>query len=128
MATVGLAPRGKIAALTADDAGEALAQLCLLVAAEPASRNNRLYELGGSENFSFADYIAGLRRRYSQRPALALPAPGWLARLASHLCDLVHFSPFSFGHWELLCSDNVPHPNRLPQLLGRAPQQVIERA
>jgi NADH dehydrogenase len=34
----------------------------------------------------------------------------------------VHFSPFSFGHWELLQHDNLPQPNRLTELLGRAPR------
>lgn len=38
--------RGKIAALTAEDAGEALAQLCLTVPAPSQSRSSRLFELG----------------------------------------------------------------------------------
>ena len=35
-----------------------------------------------------------------------------------------HFSPFSFGHWELLHYDNIPRTNRLPELLGRAPRTI----
>ncbi len=120
--------KGKIAALTAADAGQALAELCLNVPVEPQSRSSRLFELGGAHSYSFADYIIGLRRRYATRPALKITVPGWLARLAAHLCDQVHFSPFSFGHWELLCSDNVPTVNRLPELLGRAPEPVIDSA
>jgi len=85
-----------------------------------------LFELGGEHSYCFADYIIGLRRRYAARPSLRITVPGWLARLAAHLFDLVHFSPFSFGHWELLCNNNVPAVNRLPELLGRDPEPVIE--
>ena len=55
------------------------------------------------------------------RPAIRVAVPAWIARIVSHLCDLAHFSPFSFGHLELLRRDNVPAPNLLPLLLGRAP-------
>jgi hypothetical protein len=44
--------------------------------------------------------------------------------IGAHLCDLFHFSPFSYGHWILLQRDNVPSPNHLPELLGRAPTEV----
>jgi len=117
---------GKIAALTATDAGRALAALCLNVTVDPQLRSSRLFELGGEHSYCFADYIIGLRRRYAARPSLRITVPGWLARLAAHLFDLVHFSPFSFGHWELLCNNNVPAVNRLPELLGRDPEPVIE--
>jgi NADH dehydrogenase len=56
-----------------------------------------------------------------------VPVPGLLARLVSHICDLAHFSPFSFGHLELLRRDNVPCPNALPRLLGREPLAVVPR-
>ncbi|MFK7913145.1 MAG: NAD-dependent epimerase/dehydratase family protein [Pseudomonadales bacterium] len=117
--------RGKIAALTADDAGLALARLSLASAVALNLEQSRLFELGGSESYSFGDYVRGLRRRFSDRPARCIRVPGWLARLGAHCCDLVHFSPFSFGHWELLCADNVPQPNRLPELLGRLPDPVV---
>ena len=51
-----------------------------------------------------------------------MPAP--LARLASHVCDLLHFSPFSFGHLELMRRDNLPRTNLLSALIGRAPAPV----
>ena len=86
---------------------------------------SRVFELGGTEAHRFKDYIRGLRALQSSGRALAIPVPGILARLGAHLCDLLHFSPFSFGHWELLRKDNVPRVNRLPELLGRAPRRVI---
>lgn len=117
--------RGQIAALTADDAGDALAQLCLN---QQWHRDGcDAFELGGETSYTFEGYIRGLRARDGNGRALCIPVPGILARLGSHLCDLFHFTPFSFGHWELLCSDNVPAPNRLRDVLGRAPQDVLER-
>jgi hypothetical protein len=47
-----------------------------------------------------------------------------MARALSHLCDLMNFSPFSLGHFELLQHDNVPGENLLPALLGRSPRTV----
>jgi NADH dehydrogenase len=116
---------GRIAALTAEDAGEALANLCLGSSKSLGTDRSRVYELGGEHPVPFEDYIRGLRRRYSNKPALALKVPGLLARAGAHICDVLHFSPFSFGHWELLCHDNVPKPNRLRALLGREPHKVL---
>lgn len=121
--------RGGIAALTADDAGEALANLCLKDEFQRDVARDGLdeFELGGEQTFTFEGYIRGLRQR--EKPdssrAVRVRVPGWLARLGSHVCDLFHFTPFSFGHWELLCTDNVPRPNRLREVLGRAPQAVL---
>ncbi len=118
--------RGQIAALTASDLGEALAKLCTAESLDFAAKASRIYEFGGVTTYSFERYIRGLRRRYNDRRALAIPVPALLARLGAHICDLLHFTPFSFGHWELLRKNNVPDPNRLPEVLGRDPQTVIE--
>lgn len=116
--------QGEIAALTADDAGRALTTLCLSeVSLDGVS--DRTFELGGEQNHTFEAYIRGLRRRYAVQRAFAIRVPGLLARIFAHVCDVLHFSPFSFGHWELLCHNNVPEPNRLPELLGTSPEQVI---
>jgi len=120
--------RGKIAALDVGELGEALTALCTTDAETLGLDQSREFELGGEEHFLFRDYIFALRRTYTERPALCVPIPGLLARLGAHFCDLVHFSPFSFGHWELLRRDNVPADNRLPELLGRTPVSVVSRA
>ena len=117
--------RGKIAALTVQDAGEALARLCVSDSAALDLERSRIFELGGPLPVGFEDYIRGLRRRHSSSRALAVPVPSLLARVGAHICDLLHFSPFSFGHWELLCRDNVPDENRLPELLRREPTHVV---
>lgn len=114
---------GQIAPLDVRDLGEALARLAhlpeLAVAGQPLE-----FELGGSEAMPLADYLAAMRRLHSDRPARVVRIPGWLARLASHACDLLHATPFSFGHWELLRRDNRPSLNALPGLLGRTPRAV----
>ena len=118
---------GRIAALDAHDLGEALARLCLDGAVSLDLGRSRIFELAGPTALIFRDYIAGLRRNYTDAPSLPVPVPGFVARLFAHLCDVLHVTPFSFGHWELLRRDNVADPNRLPELLGRQPVDVAPR-
>ena len=115
--------KGLIAALDVRDLGEALANLAHRERLDHAGQPSE-FELGGGQAMSLRDYLAALRALHSRRPALRVDVPGWLARLASHACDLLHVTPFSFGHWELLRRDNLPMHNHLPQLLGRAPRPV----
>ncbi|MFK7958131.1 MAG: NAD(P)H-binding protein [Lysobacterales bacterium] len=117
--------QGKIAALMVTDLGQALARLCTATSQELALQDNRYFDLGGPETFTFVSYLKGLRRRAGKGPNLAIPIPGLAARLGAHLCDLFRLTPFSFGHWELLRKDNAPTINRLPELLQRAPTPVI---
>jgi NADH dehydrogenase len=108
--------RGRIAALDARDFGEAVAILC--------ERNDeREVELGGSARRTIGEYLAALRPA-ELRGVILVCVPAWLARIASHVCDLLHFSPFSYGHLELMRRDNAPRHNLLPALLGRAPRPV----
>lgn len=55
---------------------------------------------------------------------LQMGLPNWISRVGSHLCDLLRFSPFSYGHWILVQRDNIPMPNALPALLDREPKPV----
>lgn len=111
--------KGRIAAMDVRDLGTAIAALC--------EARLRHAERGGIHAVTMAGYLAALRRRTSKRPALLIRLPAWLARGASHLCDLLHFSPFSYGHLELMRADNVPRPNLLPSLLGRPLTLVVDR-
>jgi len=115
---------GRIAALHVRDLAEAIAILCE-AGAEACGRE---VELGGAESWTMAEYLAVLRSEGSTRPARCIRVPPWLARIASHLCDAAHFSPFSFGHLELMRRDNAPLENALPALLGRAPTPIAARA
>ena len=111
---------GRMAPLEVRDLGEAIAVLC-----EMRARSDwREAELGASALRTMAQYLASLRALHDERPALRIGIPRFIARITAHLCDLLHFSPFSFGHLELLRRDNAPRPNLLPLLLGRAPIQV----
>jgi NADH dehydrogenase len=111
--------RGRMAPLDVRDLGEALAVLC-----ERGGEGRREVELGGSAKRTMAEYLGALRAVHRDDPALRLPVPAILARLGSHLCDLLHFSPFSYGHLELMRRDNLPRVNMLATLISRAPTPV----
>ncbi len=119
--------KGRIAALDVGDLGAALARLALDDAATLRLDQSRVFELGGTESWEFRDYVYALRGTYTETRSLCIPLPGLLARLGAHICDLLHVTPFSFGHWELLQRDNMPKDNRLPELLGRQPVSVVSR-
>ncbi len=112
--------RGRVAPLDVDDLGVALSVLC-----EMDDLPSREIELGGAAQMKISEYLARLRAQQcgaNARPALTIAIPHWLARIGSHVCDLLHVTPFSFGHLQLMQHDNVPRVNHLPQLL-----QVTER-
>ena len=112
--------RGRIAALDVRDLGDAVAVL-----SEARGKVEwREVELGGSARRTLVEHLGALRAMHDNRPALRLPVPRVLARIASHLCDLLHFSPFSYGPLVLMRRDNLPHMNLLPALIGRAPAPV----
>jgi uncharacterized protein YbjT (DUF2867 family) len=113
--------RGRMAVLDVAELGEAIAVLC----EKPAAAEWREVELGGTAAPTMAEYLGALRAGHASRPALRISVPAWLARIVSHLCDVARFSPFSYGHLELLRRDNVPRPNLLPRLLGREPRELV---
>ena len=106
---------GRIAVMDVRDLGVAIAVLCGLPGHEC-----REAELGGNECPTMAGYLAALRRKSGRPRALLIRLPAWMARFASHGCDALHFSPFSFGHLELMRRDNLPTHNLLPALLRDA--------
>jgi len=111
---------GKIAVIDVRDAAAAIAVLC-----EQEGRPRwREVELGGADAWTMTEYLAATRAAALLAPAQHVCVPAWCARLSSHVCDLLHVTPFSFGHLELLRRDNVPNPNRLPELLARAPTSI----
>jgi NADH dehydrogenase len=111
--------RGRLAPLDVRDLGEALAVLC-----ERGGEGRREVELAGSARRTMAEHLAALRALHHERPALRLPIPALLARLGSHLCDLLHASPLCPGALELMRRDNLPRVNLLASLIGRAPAPV----
>jgi uncharacterized protein YbjT (DUF2867 family) len=112
---------GKIAAVQASDLAQAYLRLVLM----PSLAAHRQANLGGERLFGYSEYLQLLRGvEAGRKPALQIFMPNWTMRLGAHFCDLFRFSPFSYGHWILLQRDNIPLPNALPDLLGRAPQAV----
>jgi uncharacterized protein YbjT (DUF2867 family) len=98
---------GKIAPLSVQKLGMALAELCL--DANKTAVHCPIYELGGPQSLGIDQYLAQLRLTLGHtRPARVIKVPGLLVRIGAHVCDLLHFSPLSFGHYELLQHDNHP--------------------
>ena len=115
---------GRIAVLDVRDLGDAIARLVLDRMPSPHEKMIREHDLGGLQMRTLAEHLAAMRGMHTQHRALHLRIPDTLARIAAHVCDLFHVTPFSYGHWELLQRDNCPRHNRLPALLGRAPRDV----
>ena len=112
---------GRLAPLHVDDLGEAIAALCACPReALPAS-----VELGGEARYSIAQYLLALR--HTPRDALTLAVPAWLVRICAHALDVLHLTPLSWGHVELMRRDNEPCEGdalALRRWLERAPINV----
>ncbi len=111
---------GKIAALRVEDLASAVVWLC----EPPVSLASRIVELGGAEQRTIGQLLAALRAVHKPEAAIQVRIPLWLSLAGALLCDVLHFSPYSFGHLELMRRDNVPAENLLPTLLGRPAMQV----
>lgn len=118
---------GRIAPLDVRDLGDVLARLCLALQSNCVVDSERIVEVGGPDVRSFAAHLAALRNAAHRRRVPLVGVPHGFARMTAHVCDALHATPFSFGHYELMQFDNLPRHNRLPLLLGRAPRRVIAR-
>jgi NADH dehydrogenase len=106
---------GRIAVLDVRDAADAIAVLVR----RPPPRRAYAVELGGRSNFTIAEYLAMLRQLSGKRAPVRYMLSPALARALAHACDVLHASPFSFGHLELLRRDSVPVRNALRSLIER---------
>ncbi len=110
-----------LAPLDVGDLGEAIAALCACPRdALPAS-----VELGGEARYTLGEYLKTLRTQ--PNAALTLQVPSWLVRVAAHMLDVLHLTPLSWGHVELMRKDNAPRARdtfALRHWLGRAPTHV----
>lgn len=110
--------KGVFAPINANDLGEAIARIALMQTPE-RTPSNRIYELGGNQQVHVLDYLKLLRPNRLGAPALVIKIPAIVARTFSHLFDLIQFSPYSFGHYEMLKNNNLPVQNHLQTILGR---------
>jgi uncharacterized protein YbjT (DUF2867 family) len=104
-------PEHAVAPLHVNDLGDAIARLS-------ANKVTGIVELGGP-HCTMREYFAALRGSGRFAP-WSVRIPGPLVRATAHLLDLVHLTPLSFGHVELMRRANVPSDNALPHLLARA--------
>ena len=91
--------KGRIAPLHVNKLAESIV---LLV---NSNNSQEIHEYGGEHTFTFKSYLNHLAKK---KPILHLSLPGILVRMVSHLFDLLHITPLSFGHYELMLSDNLP--------------------
>ena len=108
--------QGQLCPVNVNDVAEAICNVALSTHS-PQGNVERIYELGGNQRMDLFEYLAKLT---PNPPTMKVRIPSWVARVSSHLFDLLHLTPFSFGHYELLKFDNCPASNDLPRLLGRA--------
>jgi len=111
---------GLLAPINARDLGEAIAKIALTMD-QLRDANDRIFEVGGNRVLTMFDYLEVLK---SGPPKIKIRVPALVARLASHLFDLLHVTPLSFGHYELLKFDNLPGANRIHELLTRPPLDI----
>ncbi len=112
---------GRLAPLHVDDLGEAIASLC----ACPREALPTSVELGGEARYGIAQYLRALRK--TRRDALTVAVPAWLVRICAHAFDVLHLTPLSWGHVELMRRDNEPCAGdalALRRWIGRAPISV----
>lgn len=115
---------GRLAPLHVRDLGEAIAALCSC----PRESLPVSVELGGEQRYSMAQYLTTLR--VSPRAAVRVRVPAWVVRTCAHLLDVVHLTPLSWGHVELMRRDNMPRPDDATALrhwIGRAPATMAVR-
>lgn len=109
---------GTLAPLHVDDLGAAIANLCTC----PRESLPASVELGGETRSDIAQYLRALRRH--PRAAITVRVPAWMVRVCAHLLDVVHLTPLSWGHVELMRRDNAPRlsdAGALRHWIGRAP-------
>ncbi len=111
--------RGMLAPLAVEDLGEAIARLAE-VRDEPRYRE---VDLGGRDERTIGVYLLAMRDENLAAPK-RINVPAWLVRATSHVCDLLHVTPLSWAHVQLMRRDNRPEINLLPELLGREPRRV----
>lgn len=112
--------KGLVAPLQVADLGEAVAKIVLM----PNMNIPEIIELGSVASYSIPDYLQLLRRQQMRNEAIQISMPKWIVRLASHVFDVLHWTPLSFGHFELMQGYNVPARNMLPILLARQPSAL----
>jgi len=116
---------GRMAPIRAEDLAACMAKVALQAAlvteAKQLDGSRRIYDVAGPQRVSLLQYLAMLK---GKAPMAQLKIPAWFTRTVAHLCDVLHWSPLSFGHYELLQYDNCPTRDRTVELLGRLPLAV----
>ena len=110
----------EISPIAAEDLGYGLARLALRKS--PTTYiEKRIYEVGCGKEYSVFDYLYAIS---GKKPICRVSLPGWVTRLTTYICDYLHLTPLTFGHYELLQYRNAPRMNTAEELLGRSPMPI----
>ena len=90
---------GRIAPLHVNVLGNKIAELV------DKDTSGKIYEFGGDRIFKYKEYLCHLA---ANKPLLHISIPAWLVRAITHVLDIFHLTPLSFGHYELMLRDNLP--------------------
>ncbi len=114
---------GVIAPIRVEDLAECISCVALErnLTAYPGA--DRIFEVAGEQILGIVEYLALLKGR---KPTAVIAVPALLVRCAAHLFDLLHLTPLSFGHFELLKYRNCPRLDRTMELLDDVPRRIPE--
>jgi len=116
-----------ISPIAAVDLGECLCRIALSDVKRTDRKTCRLIEVSSGDQLTLKDYLLRLRTTgnpFGPEPWFTVTVPNWLAKLSAKVFDVLHITPYSIGHHELLQFDNVPKQNALPAILGRVPTRI----
>jgi uncharacterized protein YbjT (DUF2867 family) len=111
--------KGLLTPIDVRDLAEAISKIALGTKIAQSSKD-RIYELGSYPMHLF-DYLNAIS---VEQVTTRIGLPSFIVRPIAHICDLLHLTPFSFCHYELLQHDNCPKADRIPEILGRPARRI----
>ncbi|HSH88783.1 MAG TPA: NAD(P)H-binding protein [Ramlibacter sp.] len=99
---------------------------CVARIVEHPKALRRVIELAGPRALSYHDMLASYRRAQGHGPALWLPVPWWVMKLAARLAGVVPQKVFSIDTMRMLQAGSVPQAgNEVRRWLGRDPLPLL---
>lgn len=116
---------GMMAPIRVEDLAECISRVALDTNLTAYPNADRVFDVASDVRLSVQSYLCLLKGR---KPYGVLRVPAWLSRCCAHVFDLIHCTPLSFGHYELLQFDNRPRLNRTMELLEHSPRAITATA
>ena len=125
-----LLPRGAtktLCPIEATDLGEVLATLAVQTFQQGNQNKLSTYEVACKEKLDLERYLLRLRTQQAispKKPWLCIRIPQVITKFFARIFDVLHLTPYSNGHHELLQNDNAPINNHVMKILGRKPKEI----